>query len=223
MHCPFSTLTLMNMKYGFFLPGWAKYWEEDMQIKNVSKHGIWKYLWRLWLSENTVCWKGRCKSIYAHWLLSFSLGCTEAIKRMGFSCLHQYIWSDRRRNYWDMSPTQLCHLSFALGCIQCYKTPFKYCFCTRHILKFSFFYSRKLNMHNLTMSTQLRPPYKTFFFQIRPCESYDINPNHVKDYVFTHVHNAESLKKWFCTGSSYSDIVSYACKIMHSSSQSSLN
>lgn len=86
MRCPFSTLTLVNMTNGEFLPGWAKYWEKDMQIRNVSTHRMiyqtWKYLWWLWLHLNIEHWKGRCKWLNAQWLLSFSPGDTATMKKV---------------------------------------------------------------------------------------------------------------------------------------------
>lgn len=78
MRCPFSTLTLVNMTNGAFLPGWAKYSAKDIQIRKVSTHRMiyqtWKYLWWLWQHLHIESWKGRCKWLNAEWLLSFSPG-----------------------------------------------------------------------------------------------------------------------------------------------------
>lgn len=110
-NCLFGTLALKIMKYGAFLSRWA-YWEEHMQIINVSTHSMsnqnLKYWQGLCFHVNVVCWNGRCKSLYAQWSLSFSPG--EEIRTMDEDTKNRFFLIRSvylENNYWDISPNQL--------------------------------------------------------------------------------------------------------------------
>lgn len=129
MHCQFSTLTFVNMANAAFLPGWAKYWEKDMRIRNVSRHRMfyqtWKNLWWLWLQLNIERWKGRCKWHNKQWLQSFSPGDTATMKKVAvaFSVNKLGMTEEKIETYWGMSPNQPWQFRLALRCFKCYFGP----------------------------------------------------------------------------------------------------
>lgn len=103
MYCLFSTLTLINMKNGAFLPEWAQYWEENMQIRSVSTHWMIYKTWRYFYYIER--WKGRCKWLNAYWLLSFSPGNTgTCVFFLSATCYHE--------KFSYVTCLRSCHLPF---------------------------------------------------------------------------------------------------------------